>query len=84
MKDGEPFAMAGLWEQWDKGDEPLQTFTIIVTAGNSLMKPIHDRMPVILHSDVWDHWLRAADTSIPPALLQSYPAKEMRLQGQYA
>ena len=50
MKDGEPFAMAGLWERWDKGEEPLETFTIIVTDGNSLMKPIHDRMPVILRA----------------------------------
>lgn len=77
MKDGEPFAMAGLWERWDKGEEPLETFTIIVTAGNSLMKPIHDRMPVILPPETWDHWLTAADTAIPMALLQSYPASKM-------
>ncbi len=77
MKDGEPFAMAGLWERWDKGEEPLESFTIIVTSGNSLIKPIHDRMPVILDPDTWDHWLTAADTAIPMALLQSYPAKKM-------
>jgi len=77
MKDGEPFAMAGLWERWDKGEEPLESFTIIVTSGNSLMKPIHDRMPVILDPDTWDHWLTATDTAIPLALLQSYSAKKM-------
>jgi putative SOS response-associated peptidase YedK len=77
MKDGEPFAMAGLWERWDKGEEPLESFTIIVTAGNSLMKPIHDRMPVILPPETWDHWLTAADAAIPMALLQSYPASRM-------
>ena len=73
MKDGEPFAMAGLWEKW----EELQTFTIIVTEGNSLMKPIHDRMPVILPPDTWDHWLTAKDPGIPTALLMSYPASKM-------
>ena len=77
MKDGEPFAMAGLWEQWDKGEEPLQTFTIIVTSGNSLMKPIHDRMPVILPADTWDHWLTSKDLGVPEALLMSYPASKM-------
>ena len=69
--------MAGLWERWDKGEQPLESFTIIVTDGNSLMKPIHNRMPVILDPDTWDHWLTAEDTAIPMALLQSYPAKKM-------
>jgi putative SOS response-associated peptidase YedK len=78
MKDGETFAMAGLWERWDKGEEPMVSFTIIVTNGNSLLKPIHDRMPVILPAETWDHWLTATDTSIPLALLQSYPANKMR------
>jgi putative SOS response-associated peptidase YedK len=78
MKDGEPFAMAGLWEQWDKAEEPLQSFTIIVTEGNSLMKAIHDRMPVILPTDTWDHWLTAKDIGIPQALLMSYPASRMK------
>jgi len=73
MADGEPFAMAGLWERW----EEIESFTIIVTAGNSLMKPIHDRMPVILPGEIWDHWLTATDTAIPMALLQSYPAAKM-------
>ena len=44
---------------------------IIVTQGNSLMKPIHDRMPEILRDDPWDHWLTAKDISIPTALLMS-------------
>ena len=55
------------WEQW----EDLQTFAIIVTQGNLLMKPIHDRIQVILRDDSWDHWLTANDISIPMALLES-------------
>jgi len=63
MKDGELVAMAGLWEQW----EDLQTFTIIVTEGNSRMKPIHYRMPVILYDDTWKHSLTAKDINVPTA-----------------
>lgn len=77
MKDGAPFAMAGLWERWDKGEAPIESFTIIVTSGNAVTKPIHDRMPAILHPDTWEAWLSSTDTTIPMALLQPYPAGEM-------
>jgi putative SOS response-associated peptidase YedK len=54
-------AFAGLWESWhDKEDpdaEPLRTCVIITTAANQLMKPIHERMPVILDPGDWDTWL---------------------------
>ena len=57
MKDREPFAMAGLWEVWEKKADPLYTFTIITTSENNLIKPIHDRMPVILPKDNREIWL---------------------------
>ncbi|GAB2795625.1 putative SOS response-associated peptidase YedK [Hymenobacter luteus] len=46
----EPFAFAGLWDEWLNRDtgEVHPTFTIITTAPNSLMAPIHNRMPVLL------------------------------------
>jgi putative SOS response-associated peptidase YedK len=54
-------AFAALWEVWrDEANpdaEPLRTCVIITTAANDLMKPIHDRMPVILDSADWDTWL---------------------------
>lgn len=77
MADSSPFAFAGLWERWDKGDEPLETFTIITTTANVLVAPIHDRMPVILDPADYDAWLESQDTTIPMALLQPYPAKRM-------
>ena len=47
--DGELFAFAGLWSVWHRGEpEELRTCTIITTAANALIAPIHDRMPVIL------------------------------------
>ncbi len=56
--DGAPFAFAGLWERWRAPDgATVDSFTIITTAANELLRPIHDRMPVIL--DPADHgpWL---------------------------
>lgn len=54
-------AFAGLWEVWhDKENpdaEPLCTCVILTTGANSLMKPIHDRMPVIVDPADWDTWL---------------------------
>lgn len=75
--DGAPFAFAGLWERWTKGPEPLETFTIITTTANSLVAPIHDRMPVIIDPADYDAWLEARDTAIPMALLEPYPAERM-------
>ena len=57
MKDRKLFAMAGLWDIWEKEAEPLYTFTIITTSENELMKPVHDRMPVILPKENRQIWL---------------------------
>lgn len=56
---GEPFALAGLWENWhDKqSDESLQTTTLITTAANEFMQPLHHRMPVVMQPQVADEWL---------------------------
>jgi len=57
-RDRRPLAMAGLWESWlGPDDEPLESFTIITTQANGLMKPIHHRMPVILPAALHDDWL---------------------------
>ncbi|ASC72452.1 Putative SOS response-associated peptidase YoqW [Halomicronema hongdechloris C2206] len=59
LKDHRPFAFAGLWEHWhdpNSGDE-LQTCTILTTAANELMQPIHNRMPVILAPEHYAPWL---------------------------
>jgi putative SOS response-associated peptidase YedK len=59
--DGQPMAFAALWEVWrDKENpdtEPLRTCVIVTTVANQLMKPLHDRMPVILDPADWDTWL---------------------------
>jgi putative SOS response-associated peptidase YedK len=49
MKAGRPFAPAGLWERWSGGEgEPIESCAIITTTANELLRPFHDRMPVIL------------------------------------
>ena len=59
--DGSILAFAGLWEVWhpedDPDGEPLRTCTIITTRANGTMRPIHDRMPVVLPQQAWDRWL---------------------------
>ncbi|MGI9248698.1 MAG: SOS response-associated peptidase, partial [Woeseiaceae bacterium] len=56
LASGEPFALAGLWENWrdKKSDESLQTTTLITTAANEFMQPLHHRMPVVLQPQAVD------------------------------
>jgi putative SOS response-associated peptidase YedK len=79
MKDRRPFAFAGLWERWDKGEKPLYTCTIITTTPNELTKDVHDRMPVILPPETYDQWLDREfnDTEVLKSLLIPYKADLM-------
>ena len=66
-RDGEPLAFAGLWSVWKVpeelagtvGDDDgwLRTCAIVTTQANPLLRPIHDRMPVVLPETAWDRWL---------------------------
>ena len=76
--DGYPFAMAGLWDRWDKGeDSPLETFTILTTEANEVVAPIHKRMPVILAKPLFDKWLdpEFEDTESLAQLLTPAPSE---------
>lgn len=57
QKDHQLFAFAGLWEYWEHDTETLYSCTIITTAANSLMQPIHERMPVIISKSDYPQWL---------------------------
>lgn len=80
-KDHEPLALAGLWEHWSPkdGGEPLNTFTILTTGPNELMKPIHDRMPVILPPAAFDLWLdpKVQDAAALDPLLAPSPPEAL-------
>ena len=59
----ELFAFAGIWASYEpRGAEPIVSCSIVTTAPNDVMRPIHDRMPVILARDAEEEWL-AGDAS---------------------
>jgi putative SOS response-associated peptidase YedK len=81
MQDGKLFAFAGLWENWKSLEgEEITSCTIITTSANSLMEPIHDRMPVILSPEDCDRWLDSSvsDTKLLQNLLTPYNSDEMQ------
>jgi putative SOS response-associated peptidase YedK len=59
LASGEPFAFAGLWENWKsrESEEALQTTTIVTTAADDYLSRIHHRMPVVLEPNRADRWL---------------------------
>ena len=80
LKSGEPFAFAGLWESWrDPDGEIVRSCTIITAAANDLVRPIHDRMPVILPREMEDFWLDedVQDAGALCSVLAPYPAGAM-------
>src|SRR5262249_7486008 len=69
--DGRPPTFAGLGEHWTKGEEPVESFAILTTEANEIMRPLHERMPVVVAAADFDGWLRDGD----PALLRPCPAE---------
>lgn len=82
MEDQEPFTMAGLWDRWKEPDgKELFTFTILTTEPNEFLRPIHDRMPVILARDERERWLDpGAPVEELQALLDPFPAEPMAVR----
>jgi putative SOS response-associated peptidase YedK len=60
LRDGGPFAFAGLWERWHGSDGDIQSCSSVTTDANELMRPLHDRMPVILDPSDYAAWLDQA------------------------
>ena len=58
------FAFAGLWEHWEHLQESVYSCTIITTAANAKIAPIHDRMPVIITPDFYNRWLDKTNTAV--------------------
>jgi putative SOS response-associated peptidase YedK len=78
-KHGLPFAFAGLWEEWERENEIIQSCTIITTEANELMAEFHDRMPVILDAKHYELWLdpEVHDPNLLEPLLRPYPSEEL-------
>ncbi len=90
MRDREPFAFAGLWERWTmragatpagsfaglRPGDSIETFTILTTAANAVVAPIHARMPVILAPEAFGPWLAGATVPLglcPPETMTAWP-----------
>ncbi len=84
LTTGEPFAFAGLWETWTNPEgEFIHSCTIITTTPNDVMRPIHDRMPVILMPEHESAWLDSSNVDAsainsflspyPPEIMETYP-----------
>ena len=80
LRGGAPFVFAGLWERWtvpagatltgslaehSPGDT-VETCTILTTAANETVAPVHGRMPVILPPDAYGSWLAGEDVPLTP------------------
>ena len=87
LKDGLPLAFAGLWEEWrDRDGQAIRSCTILVTRANTLLQPIHDRMPVILEPHAYGQWLGTDITDaegltqllvpFPPEGMEAYPVEK--------
>jgi putative SOS response-associated peptidase YedK len=80
LRDGRPFAFAGLWEHWEGSEGmAIQSCTILTTTSNEVVGRIHDRMPVILSPTDYDRWLDPSiqEPAVLETLLRPYPADEM-------
>lgn len=79
--DGQPMAFAGLWAVWRDPTTSSRLFScsIVTTAANQLLTPLHSRMPVVLDHDDWDSWL---DEDAQPGMLRGmlHPAPEPILE----
>ena len=80
-KIGKPISFVGLWETATVDEAVINSCTIITTESNALMRPIHERMPVILPPEVWDAWLTPTQQpdDILLSLLQLYSSEQMQL-----
>jgi putative SOS response-associated peptidase YedK len=80
-RDHSPFAFAGLWERWvpsEGGAPPIESCVIVTTEPNAVVRPVYNRMPVIVPPVHYDTWLDGeTDAAALQALLVPYPAEEM-------
>jgi putative SOS response-associated peptidase YedK len=78
--DGRPLALAGLWERWEGPAGPVESCAVLTTEANELVRPVHDRMPVILPERHWAAWLDPAwqDAAALAPLLRPFPSDALR------
>src|SRR5262249_7259333 len=82
LKDGSPFAFAGVWEAWrpPEGGKPLFTCALLTVPANDVVRPVHDRMPAILRPADYGAWMHrgTTDPSRVMPLVRPYEAAAMQ------
>jgi putative SOS response-associated peptidase YedK len=80
LVEDKPCAFAGLWERWEGPDGPVETCCILTTEANELVRPVHDRMPVMLERTNFEQWLDPAEQAAEALawMLRPYRAEAMR------
>lgn len=75
IKDYKPFALAGIYDYWPGGEETAEIVSaaIITTEANSLLKPYHSRMPVIIEQHNYEHWLDPENNNMEELMAMLYP-----------
>lgn len=69
-RDGNPVAIAVIWEKWEHRNEgTLLTFVMVTTLPNPLIARVTDRMPAILRPEHWPLWL--GETDAPSAQVKA-------------
>jgi putative SOS response-associated peptidase YedK len=78
MKSGAPFALAAIYENWQRPEtqEWVRSFAVITCPANELVADIHDRMPAIIPPDAYDRWLANIEHD-PRDMLVPYPSDPM-------
>jgi putative SOS response-associated peptidase YedK len=82
LRSEDPFVFAGLWDVWQKPDGGvLESYTIVTCESNDLIRPFHQRMPVILPPEHYAPWLdpQNENTDQLRQWLLPYPANLMQL-----
>jgi len=79
MKDGRPFGVGGIWERWQRGGAHLESCAVITTEANDMVRPINDRMPVIIAREDYGRWLdpELFDIEELQQLMRPYTAEEL-------
>ncbi len=80
LADGRAFALAGLWDRWEKDGSTLDTCVVITTQAGERSLAIHHRMPALLVDDAAIHWLNPEATERDLlSVLRPYDADDLEM-----
>lgn len=83
LKDGAPFAFAGLWENWiGPNGEEVESAAIVTTDASPSIAHIHHRMPVMLPPESFEAWLDTANVDAQQAALLFKPVPDEKLEAR--